>query len=181
MRLAEVMAWCLPRVSTADPAKCLRSPALRPTIFGDQEAPPAQAYDWVTSFENQRVMNALAEERAAHLRREDRYPVAPAEDLAGGRLLLPSPQGSVWDGASEAESHGFIDIDDAPPWDTWIGILADPNASAPLYAQSIVNWVPPDYVAAVDAAIRVNPVENLAWATELEALFTPALKTARVT
>lgn len=70
-----------------------------------------------------------------------------------GRLLLCEPEESVADGASEYATHGFFDLYDIPPWDTWV-----------LYAEHIlISWVPPDFVSRVQKGIDINVVQCLRW------------------
>jgi hypothetical protein len=113
-------------------------------------------------------VDTLAGRRAELLRREARYPGGPADSLAGGRLLRSAPQESVWDGAASAVSAGYLDVDDAPPWDTWL--LVD--------SRHLVTWVPPNCVEAVAAAIQVSPVSNIEWASDLEARMVLAAEVA---
>jgi hypothetical protein len=53
-RLSEVIAWCMPRVSIADPEHCLRTPALRPPDL-------LQASRLVTNQLNERLARELAQ------------------------------------------------------------------------------------------------------------------------
>src|SRR5689334_17609692 len=88
-RLAEAIASCNHRATLADPEPCLRTPELQPPVFGDYRQPLE---------ERQAIVDAVVERRAMLLRREGRYPEQPAEDSAGGRLLICAPDESVWDG-----------------------------------------------------------------------------------
>src|SRR5919204_6993122 len=53
-RLAEVIAWCEPRVSIADPEHCLRTPALRPPDL-------LQASRVVTNQLSERLARAISQ------------------------------------------------------------------------------------------------------------------------
>ena len=66
------------------------------------------------------LVEALAEKRAEQMRKERRYPSTVLQDLAGGRLLLYAPDENLCDGAAQSSSKGFFDVDNIPPWDTWI-------------------------------------------------------------
>jgi hypothetical protein len=84
--------------------------------------------------------------------------------LLGGRLLVYFPDADLADGAAEAESRGFFDVHNAPPWDTWIALADDRLRVADVsYQQYVLAWVPPDLVACAAAGIDVNPEECIAW------------------
>ncbi len=71
-----------------------------------------------------------------------------------GRLLLYDPLETVSDGAAEAASHGFFDVEDAPPWDTWFWLKEG----------TIFCWVPQSLISDAQAGIDANPVECIRWA-----------------
>ncbi len=62
---------------------------------------------------------------------------------------------SVSCGVSAAESRGFFDADDRPPWDTWLCVL--PGESL------LLAWVPAHDVERVHEGIAVNPVDCIYW------------------
>ncbi len=157
-RLAEVIAWCAGRDGAADPKNSLRTPALQPPAFGDYRQ-PLEA--------RQAIVDAVVEKRATLLRREGRYSEHPAEDLAGGRLLICAPDESVWDAVSQSESQGFFDDLDIPAWDTWL-----------CFPRELISWVPPPLVPLAEAGIHVNPVECIRWAVDEDTAFTRQLRAA---
>jgi len=58
-------------------------------------------------------------------------------------------------GAAEAISHGFFDLHDSPPWDTWFW-----------YSEgTILAWVPEGFLNRAQAGIDANPVDCIHWAT----------------
>jgi len=98
-RLAETIAWCQPRASLSDPANCLRTPALLPQ-GGDYLHESEYSYFPMTEHEPtirarfERAFEALSAKRARLLREDDRYPPAPAAQVARGALLdCTSPEG----------------------------------------------------------------------------------------
>jgi len=113
------------------------------------------------------VLDQLSGKRGALLHEKKQYLVAMPSDLGGGRLLVSGPHLSVWDGASQHASAGFVDAFDAPPWDTWITVITSGYGQSS-HEPLLVSWVPPQSVAAVDAAIDVNPVGALRWATDAD-------------
>jgi hypothetical protein len=204
-RLSEVIAWCTPRVSIADPEHCLRTPALQPPDLlqasrsvtnqlnervarelaqAPGEPLPKLAERRGQEFarlyrvqmpgiqaEQQAAVDALAEERARLLQLAKAYP-DPDErdvlvrDLSGGRLLVCTGlDESVWDGAAQAESRGFFDINDLAPWDTWICYVRPQGEDNGRTGQApfVMSWVPSAFVRLVEDGIRVNPVGCIRW------------------
>jgi hypothetical protein len=70
-----------------------------------------------------------------------------------GRLLLYTPEENLADGAAQYASKGFFDVDNVPPWDTWVafshGIL--------------LSWVPLQLVGLAEAGIDANPEGCIRW------------------
>lgn len=81
--------------------------------------------------------------------------------IAGGRLIAYSPDSNLACGTSEAETKGYFDVNNTPPWDTWVALLDDPNAKH--WESSLIAWVPPAFVQLVQAGINVIPEECVLW------------------
>ena len=64
------------------------------------------------------------------------------------------------DGAAEAESRGYFDVNNTPPWDTWVAFIHYPNSSEQSY---LVAWVPPEFIELAHAGIQVIPEECVKW------------------
>ena len=79
-----------------------------------------------------------------------------------GRLLLCEVNESISSGESEAETSGFFDISDRPPWDTWVWQFPSVGAEA----VAVVSWVPRDLEAVVGRGIEVNPYACIRWLTD---------------
>ncbi len=75
------------------------------------------------------------------------------------KLLLASLDETIVDGASEVASYGFIDVNDAPPIDTWVDLAIGTSGT-----KYVISWVPAAMTKYVDEAIEVNCVSMLAWA-----------------
>ena len=80
-----------------------------------------------------------------------------AADLAGGRLLVYEPDINLAHGLEESETRGYVDVDNTPPWDTWIDYVHEANAN---YLRS---WVPGPFLELVSGGIAVNPEECIRW------------------
>jgi hypothetical protein len=76
------------------------------------------------------------------------------DPFSQSKLLLYAPMETVADGAAQAASTGFYDIEDAPPWDTWLLYEND----------SIFCCVPETAISAAQAGIDANPVDCIHWA-----------------
>lgn len=134
--LAETISWCSPRVDLSAPRTCLRSPEL---IFPMQE----------------NVVQAIVGARHHHLG----FPkTAPASSLAGGRLVIFEPHETLSCGLGAGETDGFIDVENCPPWDTWVGYIHESED-----VHYLVSWVPPLFVEKVDRATQVVMAEELRW------------------
>src|SRR5207302_1710226 len=107
--------WCAPLVSLTDVRDSLRTRELLPRYLVCRRPDPARGLQVDLAgyeYEPHRmraIVEALAGQRARRLRVDRRYPIAPAEHLSRGRLLLSAPHESIPDGISEMESGGFFD------------------------------------------------------------------------
>jgi hypothetical protein len=148
LRLAQTIVWCAARADPTDPRDSLRDERLRPRVLeADRES----------------AVNALAGNRAWRV--QGARPVATADDLAGGRLLVYFPDDDLSDGAAEAETRGFFDVNNAPPWATWVGIFRDEENGGSDY---LISWVPASLVDIVERGIAVNPEECIRWPGEAD-------------
>ena len=71
-----------------------------------------------------------------------------------GRILAYWPGENLADGAARSATAGFFDVNNVPPWDTWLAFV-----DGALYA-----WVPAELVDRVQQGIDVNPEECIRWA-----------------
>ena len=79
-----------------------------------------------------------------------------------GRLLAYYPDLNLCDGAAEVESSGYLDVENCPPWESWVALLVDPRADDD-HRRVLVSWVPAVFVPLVTAGIEVNPEECIVW------------------
>lgn len=107
-----------------------------------------------TEQQKESVVRSLIQRRAEFLHAMEITGVpAGVPGVAGGRLLLYWPAENVSDGASEQATRGFFDVDDAPPWDTWV-----------TYSQgTLLSWVPAQLLDLVKAGIDANAVGCIQW------------------
>jgi len=124
----------------------LRSNSLRSFSMSD--------YGRKTLAERKAIVEDIANRRAALLKIMGRYPASLQTNLTEGRILLHAPNDNLSDGAATYPSKGFFDVNNVPPWDTWV-----------CYVDSyLVSWVPPVLEELVSAGIAVNPEECIRWA-----------------
>jgi hypothetical protein len=119
----------------------LRTLELKPRSFFDRQ------------FDRFAIVEELIEKRAELLRQQTRYPDKVSSSLAGGKLLVYEPDDNVSDGASQYQTKGYFDLDDAPPWDTWVCYLE----------RHLISWVPPQLLNLVNEGIAVNCVDCIRW------------------
>ena len=140
-RLHETLEWCKVRIDVADPQRCLRSDETRPRVL---------ERDYFAA-----VFMAAAPRR--HVASS-----APRPHSVGrGRLLVYFPDDELADGAAEVQSNGFFDVNNPPPWDTWVAMVED--AGRVEHNPYLVSWVPPEFIPRVQRGIDVNPEECIRW------------------
>ena len=162
--LLEAVAWALPRADTKNPTTGLRSAELAPYRFC------ASRHDIVFDVASKRHRHLVANGLVRHaggrwdqLLEVDALGLTGVDaELATGRLLVWERDNTIDDGAGEAETGGYLDGSDMPPWDTWVA-YSDSSATR---VGSLVSWVPPVFVDAIDRAIRVNAYGALYWLHE---------------
>ena len=147
LRLAETEAWCEPRARASDHAASLRSDSLRPRVL---------------EVDRSRIVRSVADARAQSLLVQNARGDPIASGLAGGRLLAYFPDAELSDGAAEVETRGFFDINNAPPWDTWVALFRDEGRDLST-RDCVVSWVPERLVLLVDRGIFVNPEQCIRW------------------
>jgi len=140
-RIRRTIAWCRGRVSPAEPETCLRTAQTRPRHFEP---------NYFSTVRHVAASRYGVNERAV-----------PPGSLEGGRLLIYFPDLDLADGAAEVESGGYLDVNNAPPWDTWIAMVLDAGGDAK--SPYLVSWVPREFLSAVQKGIDVNPEQCILW------------------
>ncbi len=146
-RLAETIAWCEPRATLEDTKRCLRSEQLQP---------------WLMARDRAAMVSLVAIWRAHKVRGKLR-PIARHTDLRGARLLVYFPELNLDDGAAELASHGFLDAQSTPPWDTWIALGHDPALKHLSKDTYLLAWVPPIFVDLVSCGIAMYQEPCIVW------------------
>jgi hypothetical protein len=150
-RLAEAIDWCSPRATLDDPKNCLRTPELAPhPLAGCRK----EVVDWVHASRNVAL----------------RWPRPHrATDLAGGRLLSYEPDVNLFDGAAAAYTQEFFDVNNTPPWDTWVDYVESDRYGF------LVSWVPPCLIDLVGEGIWANPEMCIWWLDQRDTNLSHAL------
>jgi hypothetical protein len=142
--LRETQAWCVTRADLGRPKDCFRDERLRPPVL------PSSRLDAVDHVR-----------RSRHLYRDDHASADAATIVAGGRLIAYSPDFNFACGMCEVETKGYFDVNNTPPWDTWVALLDAPNAKH--WESSLIAWVPSVFVPLVQAGINVIPEQCVLW------------------
>jgi len=166
--LTEAIAWCTGSGSLSEPRTSLRS--CKPS---DLVSPEDQ-------------VDGVCISRSFRLPELGRR-LPPVTDLCGGRLVAYFPSFNLADGWAETQSKGFLDVDNIPPYDTWVwwvrGIsrveYADHRTSE-IDASYLVAWVPPDFIELADAGIRANPEDCIRWLDTLDDDFVRSIRSMKL-
>jgi hypothetical protein len=102
------------------------------------------------------IVERVADNRSQLLRSSGTHLDSPISGLHGGRLLVFAPEENLACGAAEYASMGFFDVDNVPPWDTWIAMLG----------KYLVSWVPSQLVPLVQKGLDVNPEQCILWSDD---------------
>jgi hypothetical protein len=142
----EAALWCLPRLDATRMANCWRSEELRPKYFEPSRAAT--------------VASLIRDRR-------NRLGTVLTPKAGAGRLLAYFPDAELSDGAAELESHGFFDVYNEPPWDSWIAWTVNPVVQDSAYREFLTVWIPDILVPMAQRSINVNPEQSIEWLEEL--------------
>ena len=166
-RLTETVLWCRDVGSLSEPRTSLR--ACKPTQ-GDLKSQDHQVF-------------SVSLERSRRLSSSGRANLQPITGLCGGRFLAYFPDDNLADGVAEVESEGFFDVDNIPPYDTWVWMVRNlrtfeygDGTQAEMEANYLVAWVPPDFVSLASAGVKVNPEECILWLDTMDDEFVRSLR-----
>ena len=152
--LREAIAWCASRSNHS-----LRTPLLSPRVL---------------EFSYRDAVRSVVEARQLHsqgIRLLDALP-------EGGRLLAYFPDEDLACGAAAAASDGYFDINNVPPWDTWVLLIEQPDQPRESRRTCLIAWVPPAFVSRAQHGIEANPEECICWLDDCSRDLQSAVKNA---
>lgn len=162
--LAQTIFWCAPHADLAHPASSLRTPQLRPRLLEENR------FSAVETVAISRELFGGIEIRKASI----------PDDLAGGRLLTYLPNHDLACGAAEDETDGFFDVNNLPPWDTWVAYLRDARSVESYDTEYLIAWIPSEFVTLADNGIAVNPEQCIQWLKDTPVDLVDALRAERL-
>jgi len=155
--MGETRMWCRERVVAADPAGCLRTLSLRPSLiilFADAPNEGRWNYDVLDPVAE---INALCQRRLALQGTPHANAESELDPLAGGRIMYFHPEETLADGAASGASRGLFDTWNIPPWDIWIWYEVRDGQ------HTLYSWVPPEFVGNANAGMAVNSEGCIGW------------------
>jgi hypothetical protein len=177
--LAETVFWCRERlVLNHHPRTGLRSPELRPPLemksgYGEEDAM------WVEP----ELVRFVVRRRTALLRQSRLEGRIDPLSAGGGRLLVSAPNYTNHNALTSDLTDGFLDENDVPPWDAWVGCIEGreerklpfprrfwpPTLDSTLSGNApdrslLISWIPDAFIPAVDEAIDAECIGMLSWA-----------------
>ena len=165
--LTETIAWCRDAGSPAQPGTSLRT--CKP-VRDDLTSQGTQVF-------------SVCLERSRRLSSSGKRDLSPVADLCGGRLLAYFPDDNLACGTAEAESEGFFDVNNIPPYDTWVWMVRNvrtfacaDGARGEVEANYLVAWVPPDFIQLANVGIAVIPEACVLWLDTLDDEFARSLR-----
>ncbi|MCZ6816636.1 MAG: hypothetical protein O7F76_08030 [Planctomycetota bacterium] len=194
--LAETIAWCQPRAAENDPRlkyqsesewrswlESLRSyehdqdDLLKYVLRSEALRPPVKAGDWNDDgisfwIDQVKMAEYVIAERRRLLTETSTVSVYECQHLSVGRLLAYYMGYSLHDGMASHETAYFFDIEDTPPWDTWVDFVTVPRCPTKTDVSSLkpieldellIAWIPPEYTELVQQGVDTQPLEILNW------------------
>jgi hypothetical protein len=164
-RLAQTIFWCAPRADKLNPATSLRTAALRPRMLEENRSS---------------TVNTVACARELYGGVDIRRATIP-RDLGGGRLLIYFPNNDLACGAAEHETAGFFDINNVPPWDTWVAYFQDQEHNIDSFdTEYLIAWIPPEFMDLANDGINVNPEQCIMWLSDTSVELAKVLRAQRL-
>jgi hypothetical protein len=173
--LDSAIRWCSWRLAQSTNPEMLRSLELRPwslaatrkEVVGSvvsNRCPLARSVPFNPSLD--------ADLRLEHPKQSTQRPscmqsVNPRGPLHGGRLLMYVPDTTCLIGLAAAETHGYFDFADAPPWDTWIAWIEETNSgSSRPTLKYLVSLVAREHLQLAQSGVDVSPTCCIRWIDE---------------
>ena len=153
VRIAEVIAWC----NSLEGVSQLRSASLRPRMLHNGPDDAVCDVGWA---------------RERWYRQQEFETPVEMPDLQGGELMVYFPDQNLSDGYAELVSEGFFDVENTPPFDTWVAFFDDgPSAADHSLQRYLLCFVPRHYMALAEAGIEGNPEECILWLKQAKTRF----------
>ncbi len=150
-RLAQTIRWCAPRADKLNPATSLRTVALRPRMLEENRSSAVNTVAYA------RELYGGVDIRKATIQR----------DLGDGKLLIYFPNDDLACGTAEHETAGFFDVNNVPPWDTWVAYFQDQQQNIDYFdTEYLIAWIPPEFVDLANDGINVNPEQCIMWLSD---------------
>lgn len=149
IHLSGTIQLCTSRLPTSTPGITLRTPLLSPDPFASN---------------GKAIVRSVMSRRRYYFSELNK---TPATSLAKGRLLVYWPNGNLADGASANETNGFFDVDNIPPWDTWVAYFYESGQSN-YQSNYLVSWIPEVFIELASSGIEVNPEQCISWLDEVK-------------
>ncbi|WP_049872335.1 hypothetical protein [Myxococcus hansupus] len=153
--LAQTVAWCEARARDQAPRESLRGlpDPVDIEAWGRLGLSPANLV-WATQGVRYKTLKG------------SRLEVPAIEwGTLPGRLLVFFPDEEAADGGAEAQTGGYFDVHNTPPWDTWVGYFDDlhETPTGPMIRSYLLAYVPAVFVPHVGRGISVDPEECIQW------------------
>jgi hypothetical protein len=76
--------------------------------------------------------------------------------------MIYEPDINLAHGLEESETNGYVDIDNIPPWDTWVAYIYEEKVNY------LLSWVPAEFAQLVSDGIKVSPEACILWLDETD-------------
>ena len=166
-RLTEAILWCQREGSVRQPRTSLRH----------------FKRDLVDLSSQRHQVFSVCLERSQRLSSSGKRALSSATSLYGGRLLAYFPDDNLADGVAEMVSDGFFDVNNIPPYDTWVWVVRNTRTfeyanheQGETEANYLVAWVPPDFIPLASRGIDVNPEGCILWLDTMEDEFVQSIR-----
>ena len=153
LRTDDAKQWCARKAATDS---SLRSIELRPN---------QSLYDAFKSG-NDDCQSILSQKRLVASVTASRHRILKQQGMVNylssvpGRLLVVDLGSTMYDGLASNSTNGFYDESDAPPWDTWVGLMMAERGAV------LIAWIPQEFVDVAERGREVSGGECIHWLAE---------------
>lgn len=165
----EALAWHALKHSQGDTSASTRTEALKPSsslfhLFRH----PANINSRIGMYRD--VVEEVVACRRQLLRQCESVPAVLKQDT-GGRVLALRIDSTMYDEVAAHLTNWYFDESDAPPWDTWIGLVACRNAIASDETFPVLlSWIPESELNLARTGIEGCPSGCLFWVSDTVSL-----------